>query len=109
MPQETPRAHKRPGRRAYLLIALFALALGLFPFLFWYYTWFGRKLGDSVLDAYFAGPSKPRHIQHALVHFGERVSHGQNLARWYPLVIAHASIPNLEIRRTSTWLMGHVR
>jgi biotin carboxyl carrier protein len=109
MPQETPRAHKRPGRRAYLLIALFALALVLFPFLFWYYTWFGRKLGDSDLDAYFADRSKPRHIQHALVQLGERISHGQNVSRWYPHVIAQGASPNLEVRQTAAWIMGQDR
>jgi HEAT repeats len=109
MPQETPRAHKRPGRRAYLLIALFALALVLFPFLFWYSTWFGRKLSDSDLDAYFADLSKPRHIQHALVQLGERVSHGQNVARWYPRVVGEAGNPNLEIRQTAAWIMGQDR
>ena len=109
MPQEAPRAHKRPGRRAYLLIALFALALVLFPFLFWYYTWFGRRLGDSDLDAYFADRSKPRHIQHALVQLGERISHRQNVSRWYPQVIAQAASPNLEIRQTAAWIMGQDR
>ncbi|MCX6626547.1 MAG: hypothetical protein NTW28_02815 [Candidatus Solibacter sp.] len=105
----TPRAHKRPGRRAYLLIALFALALVLFPFLFWYNTWFGRKLGDSDLDAYLADASKPRHIQHALVQLGERLSHRQNAARWYSRVIVESASPNLEIRQTVAWIMGQDR
>jgi hypothetical protein len=109
MPQETPQTHKRPGRRAYLLIALFALGLVLFPFLFWYNTWFGRTLTDSDLDAYFADRAKPRHIQHALVQLGERVSHRQNAARWYPRVIALAASPNLEIRQTAAWIMGQDR
>ena len=65
MPAETPRAHKRPGRRAYLLIALFALGLVLFPFLFWYNTWFGRQLSDSDLDAYFADGSPRRRFKRA--------------------------------------------
>ena len=98
--------HKRPGRRAYFLIALFALALVLFPFLFWYNTWFGRKLGDSDLDAYFADRSKPRHIQHALVQLGERVSRGEDASRWYPSVVAQAGSPSLEIRQTAAWIMG---
>jgi hypothetical protein len=109
MQAETPRAHKRPGRRAYLLIALFALGLVLFPFLFWYNTWFGRQLSDSDLDAYFADGSKPRHIQHALVQLGERVSHRRNAARWYPRAIAEAASPNLEIRQTAAWIMGQDR
>jgi hypothetical protein len=103
------RAHNRPGRRAYLLIALFALALVLFPFLFWYSTWFGRKLSDSDLDAYFADTSKPRHIQHALVQLGERLSHGRKAARWYPRVIGQTASPNLEIRQTAAWIMGQDR
>ena len=73
MPQEPSR---RPGRRAYFLIGLFALALVLFPFLFWYSTWFGRALSDAEMDRYFADREKPRHIQHALVQLGERMSHG---------------------------------
>jgi biotin carboxyl carrier protein len=99
----------RPGRRAYLLIALFALALVLLPFLFWYYTWFGRKLSDADLDAYFADASKPRHGQHALVQIGERMSHGQNVSRWYPQVIVKSSSPGLEIRQTAAWIMGQDR
>jgi hypothetical protein len=99
----------RPGRRAYLLISLFALALVLLPFLFWYSTWFGRKLSDSDLDSYFADRSKPRHAQHALVQVGERLSRGQNASRWYPQVIAQASSSDLEIRETAAWIMGQDR
>ena len=59
MSSDSPAAHRRPGRKAYLLIAIFALLLVLFPFLFWYNTWFGRKLSDSDIDRYFADRSKP--------------------------------------------------
>src|ERR1035441_7821780 len=109
MPAEALQSHQRPGRRAHVLIALLALALVLFPFLFWYHTWFGRKLSDAQLDAYFADRAKPRHIKNALVQLGERVSRGQNAARWYPLVIAEAASPNLEIRQTAAWIMGQDR
>lgn len=96
----------RPGRKAYLLISLFALALVLFPFLFWYYTWFGRKLSDSDLTDYFADTSKPRHAQHALVQLGERFSRRQDVSRWYPNVIQQISSPSLELRQTAAWFMG---
>ncbi|MGA3020193.1 MAG: HEAT repeat domain-containing protein [Bryobacteraceae bacterium] len=96
----------RPGRKAYWLISLFALALVLFPFLFWYYTWFGRKLSDSDIDRYFADTSKPRHAQHALVQLGERLSRHQDVARWYPNVIQQAARPSLELRQTAAWIMG---
>jgi len=98
--------HRRPGRRAYLLISLFALLLVLLPFLFWYETWFGRSLSDAALDEYFHDASKPRHAQHALVQLGERVSRGQNVSRWYPNVLEQASSPNLELRQTAAWIMG---
>jgi hypothetical protein len=81
------------------LIALFAVALVMF----------GRKLSDADLDAYFADGSKPRHIQHALVQLGERISHGRKASRWYPRVIGQASSPNLEIRQTAAWIMGQDR
>jgi biotin carboxyl carrier protein len=109
MQAQPTQAPRRPGRRAYLLIALFALALVSFPFLFWYGTWFGRKLSDADLDSYFADLSKPRHVQHALVQLGERMSHGRNAARWYPQVIAVGASPNLEIRQTVAWIMGQDR
>lgn len=96
----------RPGRRAYLLIALFALVLVALPFLFWYATWFGRRLDDAQLDEYFADREKPRHAQHALVQLGERLSRHQNVSRWYPQVLAQAGSPNLELRQTAAWIMG---
>jgi hypothetical protein len=109
MTPKAPAAHRRPGRRAYLLITLFALALVLFPFLFWYQTWFGRQLSDSDLDQYFADTRKPRHAQHALVQVGERMMHHQNASRWYSQVIRQASSPGLELRQTAAWIMGQDR
>jgi len=99
----------RPGRKAYLLIALFVVALVALPFLFWYATWFGRKLSDRQLDEYFADRDKPRHAQHALVQLGERLSRRQNVSRWYPNVLALAASPNLELRQTAAWTMGQDR
>lgn len=96
----------RPGRKAYLLITLFALALVLFPFLFWYGTWFGRKLSDSDLDQYFHDKDKPRHAQHALVQLGERLTQHKDVSRWYPNVLEQASSPNVELRQTAAWIMG---
>ena len=97
---------KRPGRKAYLLITLFALLMVLFPFLFWYYTWFGRPLTARDLDQYFADKSKPRHAQHALVQLSDRLARHENVSRWYPNVVAQASSGNLELRETTAWVMG---
>jgi biotin carboxyl carrier protein len=97
---------RRPGPKAYLLIALFALLLVLFPFLFWYYTWFGRPLTARDLDEYLADKSKPRHAQHALVQLSDRMARHQNVSRWYHNVVQQASSPNLELRETAAWVMG---
>ena len=99
---------KRPGRRAYFLIALFAFLLVLFPFLFWYLTWFGRKLPDREIDEYLNNAAaKPRQAQHALVQIGERLSRGDRAAqRWYPNVIEASSSPALELRQSAAWIMG---
>ena len=99
----------RPGRKAYLLIALFAVLLVLFPFLFWYQTWFGRKLSDAQISEYFADTSKPRHAQHALVQVGERLGRHQDVSRWYPDILRQASSPGLELRQTAAWIMGQTR
>jgi len=101
--------HRRPGKRAYLLITAFALLLVLFPFLFWYSTWFGRPLTDSELDRYFADTARPRRAQHALVQLGERLSRHRDISRWYPAVLQQAARPNLELRQTAAWIMGQDR
>ncbi len=99
---------RRPSRRAYLLITGFALLLVLFPFLFWYGTWFGRSLSDGEITEYLNNaPAKPRKAQHALVQIGERLARGDSRAReWYPKIVEMASSPSLELRQTAAWIMG---
>lgn len=99
---------RRPGPKAYLLITLFAVLLVLFPFLFWYETWFGRKLSDAQIGEYLDDSGKPRHEQHALVQIGERVQRRQDVSRWYPQILKEASSPVLEIRENTAWIMGQV-
>ena len=99
-------SRRRPSHRAYALIALFAFLLVLLPFLFWYGTWFGRKLTDAQIGSYLADTSKPRHAQHALVQIGERMGHDPHVSRWYPAVVELSGSPLLELRQTSAWIMG---
>jgi hypothetical protein len=106
---ETPpkAAGRRPSKRAYLLITLFALLLVMLPFLFWYGTWFGRRLTDAEIDRYLADRAKPRHAQHALVQIGERMSRQDpGVSRWYPAVVELAGSPRIELRQTAAWIMG---
>lgn len=95
------------SRKFYLLTTLSAFALVLLPFLFWYDTWFGRRLSDAQIQQYLTDRAKPRRAQHALVQIGERLGRGDVSARrWYPKVIELAGSPASELRQTAAWIMG---
>ncbi len=90
-----------------LLFFLTAWLIVLMPVLFWWNTWFGRQLSDQQLAEYLQDEKHPRHIQHALVQIGERMSrHDARVARWYPDAIRLASNPVEEVRNTDAWVMG---
>jgi HEAT repeat protein len=79
----------------------------LMPFLFWWNTWFGRHLSDQQMTEYLHDDKKPRHIQHALVQLGERMSHQDSTATvWYPDLLRLARHPVEEVRNTDAWVMG---
>jgi hypothetical protein len=79
----------------------------LMPFLFWWNTWFGRQLPDKQLAEYLQDDKHPRHIQHALVQIGERMSRrDSSVTQWYPQLVRLASYPVEEVRNTDAWVMG---
>jgi hypothetical protein len=79
----------------------------LMPFLFWWNTWFGRHLSDQQLTEYLHDDKKPRHIQHALVQLGDRMSHADSASKqWYPDLVQLAANPVEEVRNTDAWVMG---
>jgi biotin carboxyl carrier protein len=93
--------------RARVLFFLIAWAIVLMPFLFWRSTWFGRQLTDQQLTQYLHDDQHPRHIQHALVQIGERISRRDaGVARWYPDLVRLSTYPVEEIRNTDAWVMG---
>src|SRR5438270_9719480 len=97
----------RMSTRQRLLFFLVAWLIVLMPFLFWWSTWFGRSLSNQQLDKYLHDDKKPRHIQHALVQIGERLTHGdRTFSRWYADVVQLSSYPVEEVRSTDAWLMG---
>jgi biotin carboxyl carrier protein len=90
-----------------LLFFASAWLIVLMPFLFWWSTWFGRHLSDKQLSEFLNDEKHPRHIQHALVQLGERLTvHDASAARWYPDVERLASHPVEEVRNTDAWVMG---
>ena len=58
--------------------------LVLVTFLFWYQTWFGRRLTDREISQYLSDTSVPHKTQHALTQLAERMARGDAAARqWY--------------------------
>src|SRR5712664_3845135 len=104
-PSSSP--HQKMSSRNRALIFVTAWLIVLMPFLFWWNTWFGRRLPDRQITEYLQDEKHPRHIQHALVQLGERMSHHDPAAmRWYPELIRLASHPVEEVRNTDAWVMG---
>jgi hypothetical protein len=100
---------RKPGmsRAQKLLFFITAWLICLMPFLFWWNTWFGRKLSDQQLTEYLHDARKPRHIQQALVQVGERITRQDTTAKqWYPQLVLLAADPVEEVRNTDAWVMG---
>src|ERR1700731_2142766 len=97
----------RMSPRNRLLFFVTAWLIVLMPFLFWWSTWFGRRLSDTQITEYLNDDKHPRHIQHALVQLGERMArHDAGAAAWYPQLPRLASHPVEEVRNTDAWVMG---
>ena len=97
----------RMSTRNRLLFFLTAWLVVLMPFMFWWSTWFGRALTTRQMGEYLNDNSHPRHIQHAIVQLGQRMSrHDPSAARWYPDLVRLASNPREEVRSTDAWVMG---
>ncbi len=70
-----PKSKRSMSRTQKILFFTTGWLIVLMPFLFWWNTWFGRHLSDQQLTEYLHDDKKPRHIQHALVQMGDRMSH----------------------------------
>lgn len=107
--EESTRSKAKRGmsRNQKLLFFATGWLIVLMPFLFWWSTWFGRHLSDQQMTQYLHDDKKPRHIQHALVQLGDRMSHGDASAKqWYPDLVRVATSPVEEVRNTDAWVMG---
>ena len=95
-----------PAKRN-LAIAVVPVLLVLITFLFWYQTWFGRRLSDSEMTECLTETSAPHKTQHALAQLADRMTRGDATARrWYPQVIALAASKESGMRLMAAWVMG---
>jgi HEAT repeat len=103
----SPKPKRSMTRMQKILFFTTGWLIVLMPFLFWWNTWFGRHLSDTQLTEYLHDDKKPRHIQHALVQLGDRMSRRDAAAKqWYPDLVRLAENPEEEVRNTDAWVMG---
>src|SRR5260370_14562336 len=105
IPARTDAATPKPGmsRTQKLLFFLTALLICLMPFLFWWNTWFGRKLSDQQLTEYLHDTKKPRHIHQALLQVVDRVTRQDATAKqWTPHLVRLAADPVEEVLNTAS-------
>lgn len=101
------QAQQSARRRANLAVALVPALVLLITFLFWYQTWFGRRLSASEMNQYLADTSVPHKTQHALSQLADEIARGNTEARrWYPQILALARDTQPEFRIMSAWVMG---
>jgi len=104
-PASSPHHKMSPRNRALFFVTAWLIVL--MPFLFWWNTWFGRRLPDKQITEYLQDEKHPRHIQHALIQLGERMGrHDSAAVRWYPELVRLASHSVEEVRNTDAWVMG---
>ena len=102
VPAENP-----PRPRLNLFIPLVPALLVLITFLFWYQTWFGKRLNDRELGEYLSDTSVPHKTQHALSQLAAEIARGdRSVQRWYPQVIGLAGNKEAELRLMAAWVMG---
>jgi len=95
------------SRRANIAVSLIPVLVILITFLFWYQTWFGRRLSDREMQQYLTDTSVPHKSQHALAQLADEIARDRaHAVRWYPQVLALAENKEAEFRLMSAWVMG---
>jgi hypothetical protein len=102
-----PKPKRGMTRNQRILFFTTGWLIVLMPFLFWWSTWFGRHLTEQQLNEYLHDDKKPRHIQHALVQIGDRMSHQDAAVKqWYPDLVRLSTYSVEQVRNTDAWVMG---
>lgn len=100
-------AQRAARRRANIAVGLVPVLVILITFLFWYQTWFGRRLSAREMTQYLTDTSAPHKTQHALAQLANEMARGDpGTSRWYPQILALAGNKEPEFRLMSAWVMG---
>ena len=88
-------------------IVVVPVLLVLVTFLFWYQTWWGRRLSLEDMRQCLSDTSAPHKTQHALSQLAEQMARGDPAARqWYPQVLKLAENKEAQLRLMVAWVMG---
>jgi hypothetical protein len=102
-----PHPTKTPQTRNNAIVVV-PLLLVLVTFLFWYQTWWGRRLSEQDMRQCLSDTSAPHKTQHALSQLAQQMARGDPAARqWYPLVLRLADNKEAQLRLMAAWVMGH--
>jgi Biotin-lipoyl like/HEAT repeat len=97
----------KPAQRRNTAIVVVPVLLVLVTFLFWYQTWWGRRLSEGEMRQCLNDTSAPHKTQHALSQLAQQIARGDPAARqWYPLVLRLASNKEAQLRLMTAWVMG---
>ncbi len=94
----------RPGGTVIVVVPVLLVAI---TFLFWYQTWFGRRLTEREMANYLSDFSVPHKTQHALSQLAERMARGDAATRrWYPQIVRLSGSSEPGLRLMAAWVMG---
>lgn len=98
---------RRRVRKANVAILIVPVLLVVITFLFWYQTWFGRKLSDPEMMQDLTDTSVPHKTQHALAQLSDLIAAGDPSAKkWYPQLLSLAASKESQFRLEAAWAMG---
>ena len=100
-------AHRKTAETRNPTIVVVPVLLVLVTFLFWYQTWWGRRLSEEDMRQCLSDTSAPHKTQHALSQLAQQMARGDPAARqWYPLVLTLADSKETQLRLMAAWVMG---
>ncbi len=91
-----------------MILAAIAALLILVPGLFWWGTWFGKRLDDDALVERLSPDAKPRHVQHGISEIAMRLDEGRpGMQRWVDELVRASSRSEASVREAAAWAMQH--
>ena len=95
----------KPPRNTVIFVV--PVLLVVITFLFWYQTWFGRRLPDAEMAQDLAETAAPHKTQHAIAQLSDRMARGDpTVKRWYPQLLALGQSKEPQLRLEAAWAMG---